>query len=265
MTTATITKAPSALLLLLEGRSILEMGAFYAASPLFRHLPKGDDHPVLVLPGLAASDFSTMPLRRFLKNRGYKPYAWKQGRNLGLRDQVLETMLAHVDDIFETHGQKLSIVGWSLGGIYARELAKLRPNKVRFVITLGSPHSGNPRASNASRFYEYVSGHAVDKHPLNTTLSSAPPVPTTSIYTKTDGIVAWQNCHQRKPESHKKASQTENIRIEGSHTGLGINPSALFVIADRLAQKDGHWKPFSNAGARKLFIRTPDFDHVGAS
>ncbi|NOX94020.1 MAG: alpha/beta hydrolase [Alphaproteobacteria bacterium] len=258
-------KAPSPLLLIMEGRSIFELGAYVASAPLFKHLPKGDGHPVLVLPGLAASDLSTGPLRKFLKKRGYEPYAWEQGRNLGLREQTFEKMLARVDEIFETHNRKLSIIGWSLGGIFARELAKLRPEKVRLVISLGSPHSGNIKASHATRFYEYVAGHSVEDHPLDTTLSIAPPVPTTSIYTKTDGIVAWQNCHQQKPSNSTQAATIENIIVEGSHTGLGVNPSVLFVIADRLAQDEGDWAPFVSKGARKLFIRTPSFDSVGAA
>lgn len=257
-------KAPSALLMMLEGRALYEMGAMVATIPLFKHMPTGDGHPVLVLPGLAASDRSTKPLRRFLTKRGYTPFGWLQGTNLGLRDQVLEKMLARVDDIYEQHGEKLSIVGWSLGGIFARELAKLRPEKVRFVISLGSPHSGNPRASNAHKFYEFVAGHSVDNPPIKTRLDKAPPVPTTSIYTKTDGIVAWQNCHQRRPVSDHKAKHTENIRVEGSHCGLGINPSVLYIIAERLAQDEDNWKPFVNKGARKIFYRTPAFDILPA-
>lgn len=255
-------KAPSALLLMMEGRSVFEMGGYIASAPLFKHMAKGDGHPVLVLPGLAASDLSTIPLRRFLKKRGYQPYAWQQGRNLGLRDQVLENMLAKVDAIFAEHKRKLSIVGWSLGGIFARELAKLRPEKIRFVISLGSPHSGDPKASHATKFYEFVSGHSVKNPPLQTKLSQAPSVPTTSIYSKTDGVVAWQNCHQRKPNCPNKAKQVENIHAHGSHTGLGVNPSVLFIIADRLAQSEDGWKPFANTGARKIFFRTPSFDSV---
>jgi len=258
-------KAPSAWLLMLEARAFFEMGAYVATASMFKHMAKGDGHPVLVLPGLAASDVSTIPMRRFLKNRGYQPYRWEQGRNLGLREHVLETMLAKVDDIFETHQRKLSIVGWSLGGIFARELAKLRPTKIRFVISMGSPHSGNPRASHAAHFYECVSGHAVDNPPLNSTLSTAPPAPSTSIYSKTDGIVAWQNCHQRKPASKEKAKYTENISVDGSHCGLGVNPSVLYVIADRLAQDEDSWKPFANNGVRKIFFRTPAFDSVATA
>ena len=251
---------------MLEARSLLELGAYFVSSPLFNHMAKGDGHAVLVLPGLGASNLSTMPLRSFLQNRGYQPYGWELGRNLGLRKRVFTRMLAQIDDLFEKHRGKLSIVGWSLGGIYARELAKLRAEKVRIVISLGSPHSGNlRRSSHATPFYEMVSGHSVDNLPIHTTLSEAPPVPTTSIYSKTDGIVAWESCHQDKPESDEKIDLTENIRVDSSHIGLGVHPSVLYLIADRLAQSEGHWKPFVNDSARSLFFQTPEHDFVATA
>lgn len=252
-------KAPSMLLVAMESRAMFEFGAYMATAPFLRRAPKGDGHPVLVLPGLAASDFSTKPLRSYLQKQGYQPHAWELGRNMGLRDGILEGMLNRLDTIFDTNAEKVSVIGWSLGGIFARELAKLRPDSVRSVISLGSPHSGDPKASNAWRFYEYVAGHSVEEPPIETMLHKAPPVPTTSIYSKTDGIVAWQNCHQSKPVSAKKAKQTENIIVEGSHCGLGVNPSVLYAIADRLAQPENRWRPFVNVGTRKLFFKTPGF------
>ncbi len=255
-------KAPSPILMMMEGRALFELGAYAASAPLFKRMPRGDGHPVLVLPGLGASDSSTKPLRSFLNDRGYTPYGWSLGRNLGLREDTLEGMLNRIDEVWDTHQQKISIVGWSLGGIYARELAKMRPKQVRSVITLGSPHSGSPKNSNAWRFYEFVAGHSVEAPPIETRMHKAPPVPTTSIYTKTDGVVAWQNCHQEKPVCKVKAKQTENIRVAGSHCGLGFNPSVLYVIADRLAQREGNWRPFTNVGSRKAFFRTPGLGSV---
>jgi len=253
------------LLVAMETRALWEMGAYVAAAPFLRRAPKGDGHPTLILPGLAASDFSTRPLRTHLKRIGYDPYAWEMGRNMGLRDGVLEGMLDRLSTIHKDTGRKVSIVGWSLGGIFARELAKLEPEMVRSVISLGSPHSGDPKASNAWRFYEYAAGHSVEEPPFETQLHKAPPVPTTSIYTKTDGIVAWQNCHQSKPVCAVKAKQTENIVVEGSHCGLGVNPSVLYAVADRLAQPEGKWRPFSNVGVRKAFFRTPGFGVVASA
>jgi pimeloyl-ACP methyl ester carboxylesterase len=151
--TAQTLRPPSRTLMFLEGRAIHELGAFLGALPLLSLAPKGDGHPVLVLPGLVASDASTRPLRSFLKNRGYAVSGWRQGRNLGLRDGVQHAMVDLVRELSDTHGRKVSLVGWSLGGLYARQLAKMMPDCVRSVITLGSPFAGSrcrpPRSSAA--------------------------------------------------------------------------------------------------------------------
>ncbi len=144
--TAQTLRPPSRTLMFLEGRAIHELGAFIGALPLLSLAPRGDGHPVLVLPGLVASDTSTRPLRSFLKNRGYAVSGWRLGRNLGLRDGVQRAMVDLVHELSDTHGRKISLVGWSLGGVYARQLAKLMPDHVRSVITLGSPFAGHPAA-----------------------------------------------------------------------------------------------------------------------
>ena len=145
---------PSRTLMFLEGRAISELGAFLGALPLLSLAPRGDGHPVLVLPGLVASDTSTRPLRSFLKSRGYAVSGWRQGRNLGLRHGVQDAMVDLVQELNDTHGRKVSLVGWSLGGLYARQLAKMMPERVRGVITLGSPFASGPKATNAWRVYE---------------------------------------------------------------------------------------------------------------
>ena len=147
-------RPPSRTLMLLEGRAIHEFGAFLGALPLLSLAPRGDGHPVLVLPGLVASDVSTRPLRSFLKGRGYAVSGWRQGRNLGLRHGVQQGMVDLVREFSDAHGRRISIVGWSLGGLYARQLAKMMPDRVRSVITLGSPFAGHPKATNAWRVYE---------------------------------------------------------------------------------------------------------------
>ena len=117
----------------------------------------------LVLPGLVASDTSTRPLRDFLNNRGYAAHGWRQGRNFGLRDGVREDMVDLVEELNDSHGRKVSLVGWSLGGLYARQLAKTMPDRVRSVITLGSPFASSPKATNAWRVYEMASGRRADE------------------------------------------------------------------------------------------------------
>ena len=124
-------RPPSSTLMFLEGRALHEFGAFLGALPLLSLAPRGDGHPVLVLPGLVASDVSTRPLRAFLTSKGYAVSGWRQGRNLGLREGVQDAMVDLVQEMNDTHGRKVSLVGWSLGGLYARQLAKMMPERVR--------------------------------------------------------------------------------------------------------------------------------------
>src|SRR5271166_2379709 len=174
-------RPPSRTLMLLEGRAIHELGAFLGALPLLSLAPKGDGHPVLVLPGLVASDTSTRPLRGFLRNRGYAVSGWRQGRNLGLREGVQRAMVDLVREMSDSHGCKISLVGWSLGGLYARQLAKMMPDRVRSVITLGSPFAGHPKATNAWRVYEMASGQRADQTDprFGGSLKDTQPMPTT--------------------------------------------------------------------------------------
>ena len=254
MSVATQTLSPpSRTLMFLEGRAISELGAFLGALPLLSLAPRGDGHPVLVLPGLMASDTSTRPLRSFLKSRGYAVSGWRQGRNLGLRHGVQNAMVDLVHELNDAHGRKVSLVGWSLGGLYARQLAKMMPERVRSVITLGSPFATGPKGTNAWRVYEMASGRRADEEDgrFGGTLAGAPPVPTTAIFSRTDGICAWQGC--REQSSH----MAESIEVESSHCGMGHHPAAVYAVADRLAQKEGQWAPFDRSGWRSMVYPDP--------
>jgi pimeloyl-ACP methyl ester carboxylesterase len=244
---------PSRTLMLLEGRAISELGAFLGALPLLSLAPRGDGHPVLVLPGLVASDTSTRPLRAFLRTRGYAVSGWRQGRNLGLRHGVQNAMVDLLQEMNDTHGRKVSLVGWSLGGLYARQLAKMMPERVRSVITLGSPFAAGPKATNAWRVYELASGRRADEEDarFGGALSSPPPVPTTAIFSRTDGICAWQGCVE------KSSAMAESIEVESSHCGMGHHPAAVYAVADRLAQPEGQWAPFDRSGWRGLVYPDP--------
>jgi pimeloyl-ACP methyl ester carboxylesterase len=222
---------PSTFLLLLEGRAFGEYAALMLSWPFLRRLPRGDGHPVLVLPGFMASDLSTRPLRRVLKRLGYDAHGWGLGRNTGASEAARVGMRARLDTLFDGARSKVSLIGWSLGGVYARELARAAPGKVRRVITLGSPINGHPQANNADALYRRVNGVAapVDWEGFNRR-RLPPDVPCTAIYSKTDGIVAWR-CSLEDAAPH-----TENVEIRGSHLGLGVNPQAIRVIADRLAR-----------------------------
>jgi pimeloyl-ACP methyl ester carboxylesterase len=234
---------PSLGLLALEWRAFWEFAAVMPAWPALQRMPHGDGHSVMVFPGLTASDSSTAPLRKYLGSLGYEVSGWHQGSNFGPRAGVLEAIKHALIETHEKSGRKVSLIGWSLGGIYAREIAKELPDCVRGVITLGTPFAGNPRSTNAWRLYEVVSGRDIEREADNFNLHQAPPVPTTSIYSKTDGIVAWQGSIQSAAPSlgHK---QIENIEVIASHFGIGLNPSAWWAVADRLAQPLGAWKPF---------------------
>jgi pimeloyl-ACP methyl ester carboxylesterase len=234
---------PSLALLALEFRAPLEFGALLPAWPALQRAAPGDGHAIMVFPGLSASDATTFPLRGYLGRLGYLTEGWSQGFNFGPRAGVLETARRRLATAYERSGRKVSLIGWSLGGVYARELAKEMPEAVRCVITLGTPFAGPPKSTNAWRVYQLTSGRNIDREHEQYNLPAAPPVPTTSIYSRSDGIVAWQGSVQDPDHA-----QTENIEVVGSHIGLGVNPSAWWAAADRLAQPEGAWRPFDRAG-----------------
>jgi len=251
-TTAPHVAAPSRLLQLLELRAACELAAGVAALPWLRLAPRGDGHPVLVLPGLVASDVSTKLLRDFLTRRGYDVHGWGLGRNYGPRPGVEAAMLATIDQLHAQSGRKLSLIGQSLGGAYARLLAAQRPDAVRGVITLGSPVGGHPRASNAWRVYEFTSGKSSVDPQRWQQVTGAPQVPTTSIYSRSDGVVAWQTSIESAARP-----QTENIEVVSSHIGMAVHPAVLFAVADRLAQPEGQWRPFERRGWRAALFPNP--------
>jgi pimeloyl-ACP methyl ester carboxylesterase len=205
---------------------------------------------VIVYPGLSAGDYSTAPLRSFLKDLGYDAHGWHQGLNCGPREGVMEALREQVQHLYARHKRKLTLVGWSLGGIYAREMAKLEPDRVRAVVTLGTPFSGHPKSTNAWRLYELLSGESSDDTQKYGQLAEAPLVPTTSIYSRSDGVVAWP-CSIQKPS--KLNPHIENIEVVASHFGIGLNPMAWFALADRLAQREGRWKRFEPSGLKRVF------------
>lgn len=201
-------------------------------------LPKGDGHPVLVLPGFMAGDRSTWVLRSALAGRGYAVYPWELGRNLGPTPQITNGIPARLQMIYERHGEPVSIVGQSLGGIYARVQARRSPHMVRQLVTLGTPvRLGTRAVSNAQPLYSWLSARHVPETP---NLDDGVPleVPVTAMHTVSDGIVSWEACMVRP------GPNTENIRVAGSHTGMSFNPAAVYVVADRLAQPRGSWSPF---------------------
>jgi pimeloyl-ACP methyl ester carboxylesterase len=234
--------APNPFLMAMELRAPWELWSVLPSWPLLARAPAGDGHPVIVFPGLSASDGSTYPIRGYLQNLGYDISGWNQGYNFGPRAGILDTAKRQIMDTCDVTGKKVSLVGWSLGGIYARELAKQLPGYVRSVATMGTPFSGSHTSTNAWRLFQLTSGKDIRSELQNFDLPEAPAVPTTSIYSRTDGVVSWQASVQ-KPS--KNNPNTENIEVFASHLGLGMNPTAWWALADRLAQPEGQWKPFT--------------------
>jgi len=241
MTTAPTTiRPPAAALLLLEGRALFELAALLPAYPLLRRAPRGDGHPVLVLPGFLASDTSTRALRRFLRDRGYAAYGWRLGRNRGPSQSLVTAMSERLERLHRRHGRRVSLIGSSLGGIYARELARAAPELVRQVITLASPFR-DVDAVNVPHFLRREARRnavVADDAPIRARLREPLAVPTTAIFSHSDGIAAGASCRA------DPAPFTESLEVGSSHLGIGHHPVVLLTIADRLAQSEGAWKPF---------------------
>jgi pimeloyl-ACP methyl ester carboxylesterase len=228
---------PSPALLLLEGRALLELAALLPATPFLRRAPRGDGHPVLVLPGFMGSDVSTRALRGFLRGLGYAVHGWKLGRNVGPSPELALGMATRMQELHQRYGRTVSLIGWSLGGIYARELARRFPEHVRGVVTLANPFR-DVDASNVPRFLLARRGRMPDEDARRAELATPIPVPSTAIYSRTDGIVAWQSCRE------EPGPLRESLEVVASHLGIGHHPIALLAIADRLAQAEGAWRPF---------------------
>ena len=206
--------------------------------PVLERLPRGDGHTVVALPGFTADDRSTRPLRDLLNRLGYDARGWGLGVNVGPSREIIEGLRTLFAGLLPG---EFSIVGWSLGGIYAREIARELPDDVRQVITLGSPlemvhgddSATKPLWEQLEPIFDSTARRSVrESHrpPL--------PVPTTAVYTRTDGIVHWRACLT------VPGPTSENVEVYGSHCGLGFNAAVAYVVADRLARPAGDWQPF---------------------
>ncbi len=237
--------APASLALLELPRVAAELALLRASKSLLRAAPKGDGHGVLILPGFLGSDRYNSALCKYLAWLGYDVRGWNLGVNLGPRPETLEGLAHLLNYNYERTGGKMSVIGHSLGGVYAREIARTFPHKVRQVISLGSPiaERGDSRKLSA-RLFRRLNG-PVD-HEQHSQLQEAPPVPTTAVYSRTDGVVHWQNSLQR--EGHERC---QNIEVYGSHCGLTVNPSVWRLLADRLSQPEDDWQPFVAAGSQR--------------
>jgi pimeloyl-ACP methyl ester carboxylesterase len=226
-------RPPNALLALSDGpRALADAACLSLAAPLLRRLPGAQGkHSVMVIPGFLGDDRGNGPLIRFLRDLGYIATGWQQGRNLGPGSFSADSLREVIEDLLARGGGKVSLVGHSLGGIYAREIARMEPDVIHQVITLGSPFGkGHADASHPSRLYRRLNPQA-NPPDREEVLSVPPPVPTTAIYTRADGVVNWRTSMQEGGYAH-----VHNIEVPGSHIGLNLNAAVWYWVAKKLAQ-----------------------------
>ena len=234
-------------------RAAWELAASFWSWPLLHSLaPRGDGHPVLVLPGLVTNDASTLPLRMHLSGLGHDMHGWGLGWNLGPRRDVVESLRRLVESLHDQAATAGEPDRLEPGRRLRARIADERPDLVRCVVTLGTPFAGDGARPTRRPVYRWLAGEPKVDAPTARMAPIAPPVPSTSIYSRSDGIVAWRSSVQRAGPA------TENIEVTCSHMGLGAHPAVLYAVADRLAQPEGAWQPFDRNGWRSLAYPDPD-------
>lgn len=226
-------------------RALLELASLVPGHLLLKRAPRGDGHPVVTLPGYRSNDAAMLAMRRYLARWGYDPYPWGLGTNLGVGYQRLdyeERMLATLERIVSVRREPASLIGWSQGGVIAREIARRRPELVRQIITLGSPVADAPEATTLFRIFRRTSAEEITNELMSFMREVAAPLPDVRcicIYSNSDGVVSPDIAQDLV------SPNVENIRVSSSHLGMVVNPYVLMIIADRLAQPEDNWQPFN--------------------
>ena len=245
--------APQHLHSLIEWRALLEIATLPLAWPFISSAAHGDGHPVLLLPGFMAQEGTLVALKLFLQGRGYNVQAWGLGRNLGFQRRHAEALERKIRYLHHQTGRRVSLVGWSLGGLFALYGAHQASECVRQVVTLGSPISIDPEGSQTAPLVKAL--YRMIAHPMGPDVHTMqprvkkmregrlPPLPISCLYSISDGVVPPQDATVDGDDK-----TVENIRVAGSHSGLGFNPMVMCVVADRLAQPEGGWQPFRPDG-----------------
>ncbi|WP_022682440.1 esterase/lipase family protein [Sphingobium bisphenolivorans] len=195
---------------------------------------RGDGRQLLLIPGFLAPEQRMEPLRAVLNAAGFEAYGWGMGRNLGPRIDSMEQIDRRVDEIRQRSGAPVTLVGWSLGGLFAREYAKFAPEKVGGVISMGSPFSGDPRANHAWRLYQLVSGFPVDQPPFPCKREEKPPVPTIALWSRRDGVIL-PACAKGRP-----GERDEAIEVDCTHMGFAAAPEGILAVGKALEMMAGH-------------------------
>lgn len=226
-------------------RALFELVCLLPGHLLLKRAPRGDGHPVITLPGYRSDDSAMLAMRRYLGRWGYAPYPWGLGANLGIGYQRIDyekRMLEKLENVVEKHGEPASLIGWSQGGVIAREVTKQRPDLVRQVIVLGSPLADAPEATTLFRVFRKTSAEEITNELMSMMREVASPLPDVRcvcIYSNSDGIVSADIAQDLV------SPNVENIRVTSSHLGMVVNPMVLYIIADRLSQPEDDWRPFN--------------------
>ena len=246
-----VAKSPGMAYMLAESRAPFEAATLVPAMPILLRAPRGDGHHVVAIPPFGTGDFFTTVLRTYLRRLGYVVHPWGQAEILALH-RLHTVAVSRLREVADEAGEPVSLIGHSLGGIYAREVARVAPEHVRRVVTVGSPFGGDLKSNVVWPMYESVTGTRIKSIPAQvlTRMNEPLPVSSTAIYSRTDGVVSWFSCID------EEAPEAENIAVPGSHIGLLHNPVALYVIADRLAQPPGTHQPFRAPPWLRLFVRS---------
>jgi pimeloyl-ACP methyl ester carboxylesterase len=186
---------------------------------------------VLILPGFATRPSRMRYLARSLEQAGHTTKRWGQGRNWGPTPERFVQMEERLGRLYHDGGRPVVLLGWSLGGIYARELAKRHPHMVAKVITMGSPFSGSPRANNVWRLYQFITGHAVDRPPVEADVAVKPPVETVAFWSPNDGVIA-PRCAAGLPGERDRA-----VALRCTHTGFIYAPETIHALLAELDRR----------------------------
>jgi hypothetical protein len=223
---------------------------FFSLARMSAVAPIGDGHPVIIFPGLAADGKSVAPLRRHCQSLGFNAMDWGLGYNVppkGEVDAYIRELAEHTKTLLAPCDQKATLIGWSLGGLYAREVAKVLKTRVQQVITIGTPFNSGVDYTNVGWLYKLLTGSEPTPDPrLIARLRTPPPVPTLSIYSRNDGVVAWQTCRH-----DGTCDLVQDVEIEGSHMGMGWNPEVLRIVGERLSKLSTRRSPSRRSRSRR--------------
>ena len=236
---------PHRALMLLEAPRVAgEYAATRAIDLIAPGRPSGAGRPVLVIPGFRATDAMTGRLRSHLKQHDFRVHGWAQGANIGLTDKRIDGLIARFEEIRDRYDEPISIVGWSFGGVLGRWLAHTYPDDVRQIVCLGSPWRADGEKTRATALFEASRrkyGLSERARPMIDRMRGQVPVPTTAVWSKTDGIVPWRGCVVEESSD----PVAENVSVASSHVGMVASPLVLDVVVDRLTQDVADWRAFT--------------------